>query len=192
MKDEKYKRVEKTKWEGFATYEQDERDPESRIGEFAVVAVYDDAIQRARKTLGDIDMRPLEVFESQINAFPERKVRGERKVHMGPVTESWPDDGTTHIQRGVLWAFGVPKQEALATPLLLFSFWSIVVFTWVFTSSIFLKVSGISGHVLRWIIFFLIIAAAKVVLLNIAQLAFSFLETLIAARNRPKEIYDHE
>jgi hypothetical protein len=144
-------------------------------------------VSEAEDVIGDYDWNPVEIFEREISPFPE-KVAGQRELDMGPVTRKWPDDGITHVDHGLIWAFGQHKYEAIAAPLLLIAFWTFVVLSWWLTSLIAERIPGVPGSLLAWVVFGAAVFVFRWLLLLVTEFAFSFLETMIAARsNKPQE-----
>lgn len=142
----------------------------------------------AEEIVGTYDLEFLKKYEQKFNPFAVPKSKGERDVHMGPVKKgNWPDDGVTHLEEGSFWAFGLTKQEALASPLLLLSFLICAFFAWGGTTYIAHQMGGRFGYLLGWVLFIILVIVARILLLNLTQLVFSFLETQIAAQNERKE-----
>jgi hypothetical protein len=153
----------------------------------------DESVSAAESVVGDYDWQPLENFGSRLASLPE-KVAGQRELDMGPVTSKWPDDGIVHLDSGMIWAFGQHKYEAVAAPLLLGLFWAGVALAWWLTSMLITaRMPGVMNSLLSWIVFGGAVFFYRWLLLLLTEFAFSFMETMLAAKSRkPQEEYNYE
>ncbi|HEX8143804.1 MAG TPA: hypothetical protein VF553_14495 [Pyrinomonadaceae bacterium] len=150
------------------------------------------SVETAQSVVGDYDWKPLETFEREISPFVH-KVAGQREIDMGPVPRRWPEDGIIHIDRGLIWAFGQNRYEAIAAPLLLVSFWAFITLSWWLTILIERRIPGIAGILLSWLVFGATVFIFRWLLLLLTEFVFSFLETMLAARrNARKKEHDYE
>lgn len=155
-------------------------------------AFKDESVNAAESIIGGFDWEPLEIFDRGGASSPKpKRVAGRREMDMGPVTSQWPEDGIVHLDSGPLCAFGQHKYEAVAAPILLGSFWAGVVLAWWLTSVLIAERGvGVAGSLLAWAVFAAAVFAYRWLLLMVTELAFSFTETMLAAKGREQQEED--
>jgi hypothetical protein len=150
------------------------------------------SIKNAEAIVGEYDWKPLDAFGRDLSPVARDDEIGKRKVDLGPVTRDWPEDGNIHCDRGLTWALGQHKYEAVTALLLLLSFWTIVVVAWWLTALMAEQIPSVSGVLLSWLVFAAIVYVARIFLLLLTPLVLSVLATLISAKSDNRREHEYE